>query len=396
MSRFDVLLVGAGIVGCACARELAQAGLRVGIVEGNVPGSGATAAGMGHVVVMDDSPAQLALTHYSRTLWQELVPSLPATIEYESRGTLWVAVDDEEMAEVRAKYAVCQSTGIRAEILNAAQLAQAEPNLRTGLPGALLIPDDGVIYPPAAAAFFLDQARSLGATLIQGSPAISAAHGEVRLADGTVLHADRIVLATGADCSLLPAMPIRKRKGHLLITDRYPGFVNHQLVELGYLKSAHSVVADSVAFNIQPRQTGQLLIGSSRQFDNEDPSADTAIVRQMLARAHEYMPGLAHLSGLRLWTGFRAATPDKLPLIGPASTLVEGPADPSLWLAAGFEGLGITNAPAAARLLADQILDRPSAIPAAPYLPERFASTNPLSSSVPHSAVADRQEPLHA
>ena len=394
MQSFDVLLVGAGIVGCACAQELAQTGLRVGLIEGNVPGSGATAAGMGHVVVMDDSPAQLALTHYSRTLWLDLLPTLPASVEYESRGTLWVAADEEEMAEVHAKYALCRSTGIRAEILNPAQLAHAEPNLRTGLAGALLVPDDGVIYPPAAAGFFLDQARFAGATLIQGSAAVSAGHGKVLLADGTPLSAERVVLATGADCALLPSMPIRKRKGHLLITDRYPGFVQHQLVELGYLKSAHSVVADSVAFNIQPRQTGQLLIGSSRQFDNEDPSTDTAIVRQMLARAHAYMPGLAQLSGLRLWTGFRAATPDKLPLIGPAASLTPEP-DPSLWLAAGFEGLGITNAPAAARLLADQILARPSAIDTAPYLPERFAAS-PSDVAVSEPALSNPQESFHA
>jgi len=77
MRRFDVLILGAGIVGCACALECMQAGLRVGIVERDVPGGAATAAGMGHIVVMDDSPAQLSLTRYSRSLWQELQPQLP-------------------------------------------------------------------------------------------------------------------------------------------------------------------------------------------------------------------------------------------------------------------------------------------------------------------------------
>ena len=67
-----------------------------------------------------------------------------------------------------------------------------------------------------------------------------------------------------------------------MITDRYPGFVHHQLVELGYLKSAHSVTADSVAFNVQPRQTGQILIGSSRQYGNEDSAVDQAMLTAML------------------------------------------------------------------------------------------------------------------
>jgi glycine/D-amino acid oxidase-like deaminating enzyme len=158
---------------------------------------------------------------------------------------------------------------------------------------------------------------------------------------------------------------VKKRKGHLVITDRYPGFLRHQLVELGYLKSAHSVTADSVAFNIQPRRTGQLLIGSSRQFEVDHAGVDESIVKRMLARAVEYLPSLAKLSALRTWTGFRAATPDKLPLIGPS------PEHGGLYLATGHEGLGITTSLATAKLLVDQIVNREPAIPLEPYAPSR-------------------------
>jgi glycine/D-amino acid oxidase-like deaminating enzyme len=326
---------------------------------------------MGHLVIMDDSPAQLDLTRYSRSLWQQLIPKLADAVEYETRGTLWVAADEEEMGEVHAKRAVYAAAGVRAEILNETEVAAEEPRLRRGLAGGLLVPDDGVIYPPAASDWFLERALALGAIVFQGSAAISARKGELRLADGTTLQSDRIVLATGTDCSLLPTLPIKKRKGHLLITDRYPDFLHHQLVELGYLKSAHKLESDSVAFNIQPRRTGQLLIGSSRQYNNEDSRSDTGILSRMLERAQSYMPELAQLSGLRVWTGFRAATPDKLPLIGPAEGLSD---DRTLWLAAGFEGLGITNAPAAARLLTDQILGRTSEIDTTPYLPQRMTA----------------------
>ena len=371
MQSFDVLIVGAGIVGCACALECAQEGLRVGLIEGNVPGGGATAAGMGHVVVMDDSRAQLDLTRYSRSLWQQLISKLPDEVEYETRGTLWIAADEEEMAEVHAKQLVYAAAGVRSDVLNEDDVAAEEPRLRRGLAGGLLVPDDGVIYPPAATDWLLQRALELRATIFQGSAAVSARKGELRLADGTTLQSDRIVLATGTDCSLLPALPIKKRKGHLLITDRYPGFLHHQLVELGYLKSAHRLETDSVAFNIQPRRTGQLLIGSSRQYYNEDSKSEAGILSQMLERAQSHMPELAQISGLRVWTGFRAATPDKLPLIGPAEGLSD---DRTLWLAAGFEGLGITNAPGAARLLTDQILGRTSEIDTTPYLPQRMTA----------------------
>jgi glycine/D-amino acid oxidase-like deaminating enzyme len=368
MNPYDVLIVGAGIVGCAVARECSLLGWRVGIIEASTPAGGATAAGMGHVVVMDDSPAQLALTSYSRTLWQMESAKMPKSVEYESRGTIWVAADDEEMIEVVGRQKLYADHDIDACVLNAGELAAAEPNLRTGLAGGLLVPGDGVVYPPAAAGFYLSEARRLGAELFFDK-AVSVLHGEVILGSGRRLFSERVVLAAGTDCGLLPAMPIKKRKGHLVITDRYPGFVRHQLVELGYLKSAHKTTEDSVAFNIQPRQTGQLLLGSSRQGGSESPEVEAEILTRMIERAKEYMPGLQKLSVIRAWTGFRAATTDKLPLIGPATPLSN---DPSLWLAAGFEGLGITNAPGAARLLVDSMLGRESAIDATPFLPARL------------------------
>ena len=77
-----------------------------------------------------------------------------------------------------------------------------------------------------------------------------------------------------------------------MITDRHPGFVHHQIVELGYLKSAHSHNTSSVAFNIQPRKTGQVLIGSSRQFDAEDTSVDQPILDRMLDHDPRQRPAM--------------------------------------------------------------------------------------------------------
>lgn len=363
---FDLAIVGGGIVGAACALEAARAGLRVVVIENGVIGGGATAAGMGHIVVMDDSEAQFALTRYSQQLWQQIAPELPRDIEYEECGTLWVAADEEEMDEVRRKVGFYQSRDVAVEVLDDKALAEAEPNLRPGLAGALLVPGDGVVYPPCAARYFLEQAQSLGAQLQLGRAAVALSNEGVTLDDGAFISAGATVNAAGSWAPLLTAgIDVQKRKGHLLITDRYPGFVRHQLVELGYLKSAHSIAADSVAFNAQPRKTGQVLIGSSRQYGVDDPKIEAAMLSRMLARAEEYMPGITQLSTVRTWTGFRAATPDKLPLIGPC------PGYDRLYLATGHEGLGITTSMGTAKLLVDQLLNRISQIPIAPYLPNR-------------------------
>jgi glycine/D-amino acid oxidase-like deaminating enzyme len=364
---YDVVVVGAGIVGAACADEFARHGMRVAVVERDVIGSGATAAGMGHIVVMDDSDAQFALTRYSQQLWQALRPELPDDVEYERCGTIWVAADEEEMTEVRRKLEYYRERSVPADVIDAATLRKLEPNLRDGMAGGLLVSEDAVLYPPCAARFLIERAQKNGAVLQMGSVEQIGSRC-VRLSDGRELRSEKIVNASGAwAAELMPTVEIKKRKGHLVITDRYPGFLRHQLVELGYLKSAHSATADSVAFNVQPRRTGQILIGSSRQYGAEHKEVDHDMLRRMLQRAQQYMPGLGSLSAVRTWTGFRAATPDKLPLIGP------WPEDESLFLATGHEGLGITTSLGTAKLLADQILGTKPQIAIEPYLPSRVS-----------------------
>jgi glycine/D-amino acid oxidase-like deaminating enzyme len=364
--NYDVAIVGAGIVGAACAASLSASGLRVAVVESKGIASGATAAGMGHIVMMDDSEAQLALTCYSRKLWNELAGELPSEAEYDRCGTIWVAADADEMDEVRRKQSVYAEHGFRTEILDGTSMRALEPNLRDGLAGGLLVKDDSVVYQLCATKFLLDRSIRYGAKTMTGVAVAKVSDGGVTLENGDVISAGVIINAAGASAQLLnPQLKIVKRKGHLAITERYPNFVRHQLIELGYLKSAHGSNADSVAFNIQPRRTGQILLGSSRQFGSDDSRLDFSILQRMTARAFEYMPGLRNLSTVRVWTGFRPATPDNLPYIGKI------PGFDNVYAACGHEGLGITTSLGTADLLSSAILGRRSAIPIEPYSPSR-------------------------
>jgi glycine/D-amino acid oxidase-like deaminating enzyme len=364
----DIIIVGAGIVGAACASECARAGLKTLVLDRGLVANGTTAAGMGHIVVMDDSEAQFALTEYSRRLWLELRSTLPSEAEYEACGTLWVAADDEEMAEARRKHELFARRGIRSALLAGEELQQVEPNLRPGLVGGLRVTDDSVVDPVSAASHLLDTAVSLGAE-VRPDVAVAALvpEGGVALVDGTRLAAGRSVNAAGPWApQLTPGLPVRKRKGHLAITEPRPGFIHHQIVELGYLKSAHAINADSVAFNVQPRPNGEILVGSSRQFDAEGTEVEPEILRRMMERAIAYLPHLSKIPIARTRAGHRAATPDKLPLIGPSAE------HHRIWLATGHEGLGITTSLGTGHLLADLLLARKTAIPAAPYAPARF------------------------
>jgi glycine/D-amino acid oxidase-like deaminating enzyme len=375
--RPDAVVVGAGIVGAACALALAREGLRVLVLEGGFAGGGATAAAMGHLVVMDDSEAQFALTAWSLRLWTELAGELPADCEDDPCGTLWLAASEAEMDRVRAKAAYYLARGVAAEVLDAAQLAAAEPRLRRGLAGALRVPGDRVIYPPNAVRFLLARAADHGAELWERF-FVSRVGGGVVEGHGERIAAALVVNAAGAAApALTPGLPIVPRKGHLVITDRYPGFCRHQLVELGYLDSAHAprqgAAAAAVAFNVQPRATGQVLIGSSRELVGWDASRNRGLERRMIGRAVGFLPPLAGVAALRGWIGFRPATPDNLPLIGP------WPETSGLWIAGGHEGLGITASLATARLLADLIAGRRSEIDAAPFAPARLLPGSPVA-----------------
>ena len=363
----DVLIVGAGIVGAACAREFARQGLSVAVVESGALGGGATAAAMGHLLVTDD--AEFELTRRSLRLWNDWLDEHPAhadQAEHQACGTLWIAADEQELALARQKADWYRAHGLAAELLDGPALAAAEPLLRAGLAGALRLPGDARVYPPKVVALWLAQAR---AELIRGE-VVALNGGGLRLADGRRLWGAMVVLCAGlASQRWLPPGSLVAKKGQLAITQHQPlssASVRHQLVELGYLRKAHDLAADSVSFNVQPRPGGQLLIGSSRQPGRSDAALDPALLGEMLASACAYLPELAQMSLLRCWTGLRPTSRDGLPLIGAHPSL------PRVWLATGHEGLGITSSLATAELLADLSLGRATQIAATPFAPGRL------------------------
>jgi glycine/D-amino acid oxidase-like deaminating enzyme len=360
-----VVIIGAGVVGAALADLLARHGVAVVVIEAAFAGAGSTGAAMGHLVVMDDSPAQLALAHLSRLRWTALRAELPPDCEFDRTGTLWVAANEQELGEARSKVARFRREGIAAELLDEHALREAEPELARGLAGALRVPDDMVCYPPAVARRLLERAVSRGATVVRARVRAVEPRGAVT-DDGLVHDADAIVVAAGAQsAALAPGLPLVPRRGHLVITDRLPLTVHHQLVELGYLHTAHTLGGASVAFNIQPRRTGQLLVGSSRELVEFDPVPNRPLVGAMVSRAARFVPALARAPVSRTWVGFRPAPLDALPLIG------RWPALPRTWVATGHEGLGITMAPVTAELIASELLGTAPPLDPAPYRPDR-------------------------
>lgn len=366
----DVIVVGAGIVGAACALVLRQEGVQVTLIDAASPGSGVTAAGMGHLVALDETDDELELCQLSLRLWRDFFAAHPGVGEASHCGTLWLAETDAQLAQAAQRAERFAARGLDVELLNGAHLARLEPALRPGLCGGLRVAGDSVVYPPAVADFLARQLVALGGTLLQSRHVATVNDYGVTLADGTRLAAGRVVLAAGLQTAqLLPEVPVFGRKGHLAITDRYPGRLAHQLVSMNY-GQAHAALA--VAANVQPRATGQWLVGASRQDGQTNTDVDPAVLGKVLRAAIALLPCLAQMRITRAWTGMRPASLDGLPLIG------AHPGRAGVWLACGHEGLGVTTAFGTARLLADLMLGRASEIHAAPFDPSRFSQLKEL------------------
>ncbi|PWF43402.1 NAD(P)/FAD-dependent oxidoreductase [Massilia glaciei] len=365
----DVIVIGAGIVGAACARALQAAGMSVAIVDASEPGAGATGAGMGHLVALDETADELDLCLLSLGLWRDFFAEHPNVGEPHHCGTLWVAEDERQLAHAHARAERLTGRGWDAVAVNPAKLAQIEPALRRGLCGGVHVRADSVVYPPTVARALVDQVVERGGVFHTRRRVAAIEAGSVLLHDGARLRARHVVLAAGAAAAaLLPGLPVFPRKGHLAVSDRYPGTLSHQVVSMGYGQSAAGADALAVAANVQPRPTGQWLIGSCRQDGVHDSAVDPAVLAKVLQSAIALLPCLGRMRIIRAWTGMRPATPDGRPLIGPH------PSRPGLWLAAGHEGLGVTTAFGTAHLLAAQMTGRASAIAPSPYAPSRFAA----------------------
>lgn len=363
MQGADLIIAGAGIIGAACALAAVEVGLRVCVVEPGPIGGGATAAGMGHLVALDDVPAEFALARYSLSMWEAYAAEPRA--EFHRCGTLWVAEDDAGIALLQHKAQHLAAHGIRAEWLDVAALREAEPALAHDLAGGLRVAAEAVVYPPRVAHMMLERACQASCVVLRGRRVAALEVGGARLDDGTRM-AGPVLVAAGCDTpALLPELRIRPRRGHLVITERYPGWLHHQVVETGYAAGAHGAASEAVACNVQPRPSGQLLVGSSREYGQLEAQASRSVLTGMLRRCFRFLPGLERLQALRTWTGFRPATPDGLPYIGAL------PARPGVWVASGHEGLGITTALGTAQLFLDLFRGRVPVIDPKPYAPLR-------------------------
>lgn len=375
----DVVVVGAGMVGVAVAAQLAAEGLEVCVIDRGAPGAGTSSSGEGNVLVSDKLPgADLALALRGASLWHELARRAGPDIEFEPKGGLVVALDAAEMGALSALAEEQRRLGAGVEVLDGDGLRQREPALSPELAGGAFYEQDCQVQPMLAVALFVREIGANGGRTIRGAEVLEAE----RRPGGAIcaLHTTRgrltvgrcVVNAAGPWAAevaqrLGACIPVRPRRGHVLVTEPLPPLVRHKVYEAGYVGSVHGAGSSWACSSvIEGTRSGTMLLGSSREFVGFSDRPDPAIVAAIAERAIAIVPGLAGARLMRTYVGFRPATPDRLPVIG------WDPAVGGLVHATGHEGAGIGLALVTAELVRDTVLGRPTAVDMAPFAADRF------------------------
>ncbi|MBZ6101533.1 NAD(P)/FAD-dependent oxidoreductase [Streptomyces olivaceus] len=371
----DVVVVGAGMVGAACALYAAREGLDVIVVDRGQVAGGTTGAGEGNLLVSDKEPGpELELALLSARLWTGLAEELGRETEYEPKGGVVVAETPEALAGLETFAAGQRAAGVSALGVTADRLHDLEPRLAPGLAGAVHYPQDAQVMPALAAAHLL---RASGARLRTGRTVTGVLRGPggavrgVRTDRGDV-HAPAVVNAAGPWGGEVAALagvhlPVLPRRGYVLVTEPLPPRIRHKVYAAEYVAD---VASDSAALQTSPvvegTAAGPVLIGASRERVGFDRSVSLPALRALAAGATRLFPFLARVRALRTYAGFRPYLPDHLPAIG------ADPRAPGLFHACGHEGAGIGLSTGTGHLIAGLLTGADPALDLTPFRPDRF------------------------
>jgi glycine oxidase len=374
----QVLIQGAGIIGCAVAYELARRGAQVTVIEAREPGQGATQASAGvlapFIEALEDTPLQ-RLCVESLGLYEPFIEAVRRDsgidVEYRRTGTLEVALDEAEAEHLQMAADALKAKGIRAELLDAKDAASVEPTLAPATVAALFIPEHGFVAAPALTQALAAAAKARGVTFRSQTRVVRIERDEAGGPDGKdgkngglrietsagALRADAVVSCSGSwagqveiglpkpvpameATQSMPQLPIRPVRGQMLY-----------LRWRAEVPQPSRVIWGSRCYMV-PWADGTLLVGATVEEVGFAEQTTVAGVRTLLDAARELLPQTQAAEFLQARVGLRPASADSLPVIGEWDEL------PGLFFAAGHYRNGILLAPLTARMIADEVLDQ--------------------------------------
>jgi len=377
---YDVVVIGAGIIGASVARDLARDGWRVAVLERTASASGTSGSGEGNILVSDKGPgAELDLARVARSRWGEVAPELDdelgaefPSIEFQSKGGIVVATRESAVEPLLSFAATQRKEGVTCSALSVDEALSLEPRLNPGIGGAVWYPDDAQVQPVIATEAFLASARRAGAEVFAAAEALGAIDDSsgriqgVRTKEGD-FRAPVVVNASGpwsgeVGARLGAPLPVRPRRGVVLVTSPLQQSVHHKVYDGDYVGAVGS---DSGALQIssvvESTPAGTVLIGSSRERVGFRDDFSASTLGRLAQKSLRLFPFLAAIAVMRAYSGFRPYMPDHLPVIGP------DPRREGLWHATGHEGAGVGLSVATSALIADLLAGRQTSIDPAPF-----------------------------
>ncbi|XP_023751763.1 uncharacterized protein LOC111900122 [Lactuca sativa] len=407
---YDVVVVGAGIIGLSIARQLLIGShLSVAVVDAAVPCSGATGAGQGYIWMVHKVPGseKWELAMRSRELWEKFAEDIKyqgmdpqEVLGWKKTGSLLVGKTSDEMAVLKEKVDKLSKAGLKAELLSIIDLKEIEPVLVVGEEGgAAFLPNDYQLDARRSVAYIEKENRKYASEGRYGEYYNQPVTGLLRSGNGEVeavqtpkysLYSKKaIVISTGCwtgslmqdlirDSDIKLNIPVKPRKGHLLVIENFNSFkLNHGLMEVGYIGHQDAILqpnnldsgaeTSSISMTATMDTLGNLVLGSSRQFVGFNTEINEEIINKIWERAKEFFPSLRELllkdleKNREVRVGLRPYMPGGKPMIGPVPGLS------NVFLAAGHEGEGLTLALGTAEMVADMVLGNPSKVDNAPY-----------------------------
>jgi D-hydroxyproline dehydrogenase subunit beta len=372
----DLVVIGAGAVGAACAYFATLAGHRVTVVERGAIASGTSSAGEGNLLVSDKLPGpELDLARYSQRVWTGALAEHGGLWEYQPKGGLVVASTAGGAAGLRGLAARQRALGIAVEEVVGDRLHELEPLLGPAAGGAYY-PQDAQVQPMLLVAHLLRLARGRGARVLTGTEVTGFLRAGERVVGvrtrGGELPAGAVVNAAGTWAGEVARLagvhvPVLPRRGFVLVTEPLPVTIRHKVYAAEYVGDvASSGAALQCSPVVEGTPAGTVLIGASRERVGFDRTFSTAAAARLARGALALFPALEHARVMRCYLGFRPYCPDHLPIIGP------DPRARGLWHACGHEGAGIGLCAGTGAVLAQALAGVPTDLDLTPFAPERF------------------------
>ncbi|MCQ6559685.1 glycine oxidase ThiO [Paenibacillus mendelii] len=367
-----VVVLGGGIIGLSCAFEAAQRGARVTVVEPSGIGGQASGAAAGMLAPYTENPEQpdpffhLCVESLCRyPAWLRQIESVSGlTAELMTTGSLTVALHEADLLPLQTRLAWQRDFGLKAELVEGAELQRLEPALTPGIQAALYCPEESHVYAPLLVQALESACRKLGVELIDRAGAItlpdSDEHNGIRVqtAEAGIFTGDRLVVCAGAWACIYAEtfgfpIPIHPIRGQICAFDVPVREVRH-------------MVFSSQAYWVG-KNNGTLVCGASEDVAGYDTSVTERGIQRLVRVGPRLLPFLEGRSPIHSWAGLRPATRDGWPLIGPL------PGRPDIILAAGHYRNGILLSPVTAAIVGDLLDGHQPVMPMAPFAPDRFA-----------------------